>query len=142
MLQKLIVIFLMIFFKGLVMCSNYYLPLFGLLVGVGTVLITLFGLKLMVIDKIEFKGLLEERVDDLVEGLKDEIPMGRSFLSDPLVDKLKKFALNEFANLTPSMKEKIRNQMLTGSLILVGIGALFGLFMGLLAWWVCAGPRS
>lgn len=120
------------------MCSNYYLPLFGLLVGVGTVLVTLFAIKVMVADQLELDSIYKEQMDSMVEGFKEQIPMANSFISEGLTAKLKSFGLSEVAKVTPLIKQKVADKIFRASAILVGIGALFGLFMGLLVWWICA----
>jgi hypothetical protein len=119
-------------------CSNYYLPFFGLFVGIGTVLITLFAIKLMVADKLNTDSLFKEQMDSMVQGFKEQVPIANSFISDTLMEKLKEIGLIEVAKLTPKIKQQINSQILHASLILVVIGALFGFFMGLLVWWICA----
>ncbi len=92
----------------------------------------------MIADQLELDSLFKEQMDVMVEGFKDEIPMGKSFISDTLTDKLKDFGLGEVAKLTPLIKQKLIHKVIRASAILVGIGALFGFFMGLLVWWLCA----
>lgn len=120
------------------MSSNYYLPIFGLFVGATTVLITLFALKIMIADQLELNDVLKEQVDELVEGFKEEIPVEKNIITDTLANKLKEFGFGEVARLTPAIKQKLEHKVLEATAILVGIGALFGFFAGLVAWWICS----
>lgn len=83
---------------------------------------------------IEFEELIDERLDQVIDVVSQQIPMASMLLSDLLVNKIKSQTKQEMLKMTPKIKQKVllhfSLQKKASRVIIYGAmtGFLFGLF--------------
>lgn len=107
----------------------YLLPSFCALIGILSVLMTYFFIwrkleksKLEILkrfgqkfDKAEMQGefneILEDKLKEFIDDLRNQIPMGAMLLTDALSKKIRDIAREGFLKILPDMKEHLINKM-------------------------------
>jgi hypothetical protein len=62
----------------------------------------------------EVSGLIDKRLDDVIQAFKVEIPMIGMFLGKARENSLKEVAMKEFMKLIPSVKTKLKEKVVIG----------------------------